>query len=168
MPRVSVWVENEADETLASVILAGQPVTIKNGMCESGAITRIAYALGQRPDLPAALLLGTREAVTPREKDAKRASLHRLVLGGGTMNYFIALAEPRVLDWALSDPRLRRAFEASPQDMRIYLDRAARVAELARSVPFDPSHLLQQSEDYRGLIEFIRKHARASAPSQAV
>jgi hypothetical protein len=68
----------------------------------------------------------------------------------------------------LTDPRLRRAYEASPQDMKLYIDRTARVAELARSLPFDDAELLRQSEDYRDLLAFIRKHTAATAaPSRA-
>src|SRR5262249_26883531 len=76
-PRVIVCVENEADESLAHVLLAGQPVTVENGMTESAALSSAAYELGHWPHQPVALLFGTREARTPREIDAKRASFHR-------------------------------------------------------------------------------------------
>lgn len=65
----------------------------------------------------------------------------------------------------LTDPRLRQAFEASPQDMKIYNDRAFRVAELARTIPFDPSHLLRTNEEYRGLVEWIRSHTAQTQAS---
>jgi hypothetical protein len=155
MPQPIVYVESEADQRLAQILLRSLPATIDNG---SDAVSAATTELFFHPEQPVAVLLGTREA-TPREIESRRGSIHRLIRRSGSDNYFVALAEKRLLDWVLTDPRLRQAFESSPQDMKIYNDRAARVAELARSIPFDPSHLLRQSEDYRGLVEWIHNHA---------
>lgn len=162
MPVVRVYVESLADEKLAHLLLASEPARIVESGTPSGANSGAATALNLRPQEPVALLLGTRTNV-PEEISAKRASNRRLLEWGNFSDkYYIALAEQRLLDWVLTDPKLRQAFDESPPDMKIYADRAARAAELAKQIGFDNTVLLQQSADYRGLLDFIHQHAGAS------
>ena len=168
MRSIPLYVECLADVAIAKILFASEAVEVIDCGTSSGSIARATGSLRNNPDQPIALLFATREALTPRDQDYERALTHRLILRAGTMNYHAAFAEPRPLDWVLTDEKLRRAFEASPQDMKIYIERTRRIAELAKSLPFDDSVLREQSEDYRGLLSFIRKHTASSAQASRV
>ena len=65
----------------------------------------------------------------------------------------------------MTDPRFKREIY-SLDSKALDLDRAARVGELVKKLPFDATELYRSCADYRGLLEFVQKHAPvATAPA---
>lgn len=61
MTRMRVFVESVGDEALASVLLRSLPITIEHGNSDSSALAGAESALVMRPEIPVAVLFGTRE-----------------------------------------------------------------------------------------------------------
>ena len=69
------------------------------------------------------------------------------------------------LAWAMTDPRFKQEIDSLGSEA-LYGDRAARVGELVMKLPFDATELYRSNADFRGLLEFVQKHAPA-APAVA-
>jgi hypothetical protein len=71
-----------------------------------------------------------------------------------------------MVDWAMTDPNYKREIDALDSGT-LYGDRAAFVGELVKKQPFDASELYRSSADFRGLLEFVQKHAPAEPATAA-
>jgi hypothetical protein len=159
---MQVFVESRADQLLAEALLRPYAVEIRNGFTSSGAIADVQVSLLYHPERPVAVLLNA-GTENEREVAEMRSSAGRLLAGCAPEGWYVALAIPRLDAWALTDPRIKHELDSHPAGREIYLDRAARIAQLLKRQPFNATELERTSPDFRGLIDFVRKHAPAAA-----
>jgi hypothetical protein len=156
--KPTVYVENLPEKGIAEVLLRPYAVEIVNRLTSSAALGSAQYSLLTHPDHPVALLVnaGTDNL---RAAAQDRDTIKRLLASCHYENWYVALAVPNLEAWALTDPRIRNGMEPYLKGDYLSADRAARIVELARDVPFDPTELLASTPDFRGLVEFLRAHA---------
>jgi hypothetical protein len=174
MPRsngVRLLVENRPEEKIAEAIFRREVesglVEVDSGLTTSGTIALAELSLLEHPDRPVALVLNTRT-----ENQEKIAELHETVprilsRTAPPDRWQVALAVPRLDAWAWVDPRLRAALEAREVLNKDYSRLADELVKLTRKHPFDVEALAQASPDFRGLLDFIQRHAQAARPSGA-
>jgi hypothetical protein len=160
--RPCLYVESRADKRFAEVLLQPYAVEIIDGMTTSGAIALAQFSLLEYPERPIAVLLDA-PAGDGRESAELRATVKRLLARTAPEGWYVGLAIPRLDAWAMTDPRIKQDFELHAQGKADYFGRAARIGKLTKSQPFDPSVLYRQSEDFRGLIDFLQRYAPAVA-----
>jgi hypothetical protein len=157
-----VIVEGRSGKLVAEALLRPYAVKIVESSTTSGAIALAERCLLEVPERPIAVLLnaGTEDE---REVEEIRGAAKWLLARCALEGWYVAVAIPRLDAWALSDPRIRREFDSLPNGKEIYLDRLARLVELMRRHPFDATELYRTNADFRGLVEFLQRHAPAAA-----
>jgi hypothetical protein len=160
-PPLPLFVETVSEQRFAEAILGSAGVQIISCWTSSGAISRAETRLLTQADAVVAVLVNTRTE-DPIAIDESRQAAHRILgRAGPRENWYVAFAIPNLEAWARTDSRIRQDFETYQQGKSTYFDRAIRAVELTRQKPFDPTELLRQSPDFKGLIEFIYKHTAA-------
>jgi hypothetical protein len=164
-PRPRLIVEYRADQQFAQALFGAYRIPIDGGHTHSGAISHAEVSLLEHPEQPVAVLLnaGTEDPIAIKET---RGAAMRILARAYPENWCVALAIPRLNAWALTDPRIREAFEADEATRKNYYAQAARIGALTKNRPFDDSVLRRDNADYRGLVEFLERHG-AQAPSRA-
>jgi hypothetical protein len=138
-------------------------VEVHGGLTTSGAISRAEASLLTYPERPVAIIINAdREAEPP---EATRLGIKRILARAYPENWCVAVPVPNLVAWAMTDPRIKREIEAL-DPRTYYIHKAARVSELVQEQPFDAGELYRGNADFRGLIEFLQKHAPA-APAAA-
>ena len=59
----------------------------------------------------------------------------------------------------MTDPRISQDLQSHLDGKGLYAERALRIRDLTKVKPFDPTVLCRENADFRGLTEFLRKHA---------
>jgi hypothetical protein len=147
---------------LAEALLRPYAAEITSAGTTSGTIGMAEYSLLEHPERPVAVLIHS-DTENEREVAEIRGAAKRLLAGCAPENWYVAVAVPRLDAWALTDPRLKRAFDAQRDGKAIYVERATRLAELLKRQSFDATELYRTNADFRGLVEFLQKHAPAAA-----
>jgi len=155
-----LFVEHPAMKPLAQALLRPFRVEISSRWTSSGAIGHARYSLLVQPERPVIVLLGT-DTENPREIEESRGSIMRLLARCTREGWYVALAVPRLDSWALTDPWIKQNVESSLNGQTAYSDRLALINKLLRTRPFDPTELLKTCPDYKGLLDFLQKHAPA-------
>ena len=79
----------------------------------------------------------------------------------------IVPAIPRLYAWAMTDPRIKKDLESFIGPKTLYADIAARIIELTRKQPFDPTELFRTNQYYRELVDFLTRYAPEPATATA-
>src|SRR5579884_785003 len=150
-------VENLAEKRFAEALLRPYRLRIDDALTTSGAVALAELSLLEHPEQPVALLLnaGTEE---PERIEELRATVKRILARAAPEGWFVALAIPRLNAWAVTDPRIRRAFEEEEATRSDYFNQAVRIGPLTTRQPFDATALRQANEDFRGLLRFLEIH----------
>jgi hypothetical protein len=155
-----VYVDYQPGEQFAIGLLHGLRVEVIQ--CWADSVSSARASLLTHPEKPVAVFLRSRTE-NPYEVSEMRASTKRLLASVHFENWCVAIAVPGLDAWAMTDPRIKRELEALNDGKATYTERAARFAELTQSQPFDATELLRSNDDYRQLVEFIRKHTLVTA-----
>jgi hypothetical protein len=159
---VLVFVEKEQEVPFVQAFLHPYAIEVHGGFTQSGAISSGEASLLDFPERPVVVLINT-GTEDEREAAVTRLATKRLLARAYPENWCVAVAVPRLEAWAKTDPRIKRELEASFGSNSIYIDRARRMSELVKDQPFDSTELYRRNADFRGLIEFLQKHAPAPA-----
>ncbi len=154
---VLVFIEKSQLIPFIEALLRPHAVEVHGGFTHSGTSSRAEMSLLQHPERPVAVVLDTRTE-NERECAIIRSTTKRLLAASYPENWYAGIAIPNMVAWAMTDPRFKREIDAL-DSKAFYLDRAARVGELVKKQPFDASELLRTNADFRGLLEFVQKHA---------
>ncbi len=162
---VPVYLEYAPEVPFVQALLRPYAVDVRGGFSSSAAISFVKASLIENPEQPVVLLL---DSDTENEKpESTRGTVKRILARAHYENWYVGLAVPNMLAWAATDPRFGQ--EIAPLDgqasyTRHYATQMARVSELLATQPFDASELARTVPDFRGLLEFLQKHAPAPAP----
>ena len=161
--KVKVIVERQPDRQIAEALLAPYAVEIVDGFTMSGAIGTAEYSLLTHPERSVAVLFDS--MTTDKVEIAReiRGPTMRILARAYPLNWYVAIAIPRLDAWAQTDPRIAQGLRPVLERTNLYTEIAARIAELTKSKPFDPTELRKVSADFNGLVEFIQKHTSAPA-----
>jgi hypothetical protein len=158
---VLVCIEKAQLVPFIEALLRPHAVEVRGGFTHSGTSTEAEVSLLQHPERPVAIVVDTRT-----EDELKSASIRlagkRILARAYPENWYVGVAIPRMVAWAMTDPRYKRELDAL-DPKTLYGDRAAQVGELAKKLPFDATELYRTNPDFRGLLEFVQKHAPATA-----
>jgi hypothetical protein len=166
MPSLPVYVEWPADRRFVEVFLRPYGANIVDRWLTSAAISAAEFSLLQHPEQPVAVLFNPEPVgATPRQTDEFRACVKRILARAHYENWCVAVAYPRLDAWARTDPRIRKDFETYKDGKATYSELAERFVELTRVQPFDLTELLRTNADFRGLVEFLQRHAPTEARS---
>jgi hypothetical protein len=163
---VLVFIDSVPGRPIAEALLRPYAVEIVQGYTSSGALSLAQSHLLSHPDGPVVLLVNA-DTENQRELTEMRAAGKRLLAWASLEGWYLAIAVPRLDAWAMTDPRIRRDLETSLDARAIFSERAARIAELTKTQPFDPTQLYRTNADFRGLVEFLQKHAPATVGTSA-
>jgi hypothetical protein len=161
-----VFVESPADKLFVDVLLRPYPVEVVNGRTSSNMIGLAQFSLLEHPERPVAVLVNAEDG-DGLEPNELRGTVKRLLARAAPDGWYVGVAIPRLDAWAMTDPRIKRDFESHFSDETSYADRAARFKQLTRSQPFDATELSRTNRDFRGLIDFIERHAPDSEAAEA-
>jgi hypothetical protein len=153
-----LFVESVAGKPLAEALLQPYRVEIQDGFTHSGTIVSAEFSLLEHPERPAAALINA-DTENPRKVGEIRGAAKRILARAYPENWCVAVAVPALDAWALTDPRIREELASYLESRHLYIDRARHIAEVVKKNGFDATNLLQQSPDFRGLVEFLQKHA---------
>ena len=163
--KVLVFVENISAKRFADAVLRAYPVKIVDAMTLSSAIAQAEQSLEAHPEQPVAVLLNLGKA-DPALLEQWRASTTRLLARNAPQGWCVAYAVPRLDAWAMSDPRIKETFEADEATRTSYWERSLHIGAIVKKKPFDATNLLRENEDFRGLVEFIERHAAVPAATK--
>jgi hypothetical protein len=172
---VRLLAENLPDQRFLEAIFRPQIdqglLKVDSGLTTSGAISIAEFSLLKDPDQPVALVLNTHTSDEEKIADLL-GSVRRILSRTVSSNWHVALAIPRLDQWAMKDPAVKAAFDSSPATSKnhnsLYVDRAVRMADLVRKKPFDRAILARESVQFRALEEFITSHVGASRATNSV
>jgi len=153
-----LFVEHPLEKSLVQTLVWPFAVEIEEALTTSGAISAARYALLMPPERPVIALLGTRTE-NPTEIEEMRGSARRLLAWAALEGWYVALAVPRLDSWALTDPWIKQHMASFLKSETLYADRLARINDLLKTRPFDPTELLRTCPDYKGLMDFLQKHS---------
>jgi hypothetical protein len=156
-PRPLLFVEDQPTKLVAEVLLRPYDFEINAGRTVSGALEMARLTLEKHPERPVIVMFKMRDA-NPVTVEEWRKAAERVLSRGAPNNWLVVPVVPWLDAWALTDPRIKQDFETNGTP-KLYADRAARIVELTRKHPFDPTELLRTNEDFRKLVEFLREHA---------
>jgi hypothetical protein len=156
-----LFVQRPAEKALAEALVRPYAAEISSGGTGSGTIAHARYSLLVQQEHPVIVLLGT-ETENPRQIEESRGSIMRLLARFSLDGWYVALAVPRLDSWAMTDPWIKQHVEASLNGQIAYSDRLALINKLLRTRPFEPTELLKTCPDYKGLLDFLQKHAPAA------
>ncbi len=123
----------------------------------SGALGSAQSSLEAHPEIPVVFLFNMKTE-DPIQTQEWRRSVERQLSRSAPNGWLVVPVTPRLDAWALTDPRIKKDFETNGAP-KLYAERAARIVELTRKHPFDPTELLRTNDDFRKLVEFLRQHA---------
>jgi hypothetical protein len=156
-PRPRLFVENHPTRLIAEVLLHPYDFEIDESWTMSGALGSAQTSLERHPEIPVAFLFNMKNEDPIQVQEWRRAA-ERQLSRSAPNNWLVVPVVPRLDAWALTDPRIKKDFETNGYP-KLYADRAARIVELTRKHPFDPTELLRTNDDFRKLVEFLRQHA---------
>jgi hypothetical protein len=166
MNPLRVYVETNADKLFAEVLLRPYCVEVLSRFYTSAAVIAAETSLLNHPERPVAVVLKPEHpGDTPRQVQEFRECAKRILARAHYENWYVAIADPRLDAWARTDPRIRKDLEAYKDGKATYTELAERFVELTRVQPFDPTELLRTNADFRGLVEFLQRHAPTEARS---
>jgi hypothetical protein len=139
-------------------------IEVCGGFTHSGTISEAEMSLLQHPERPVAVVVDTRTE-NERECADMRLTIKRILARAYPENWYVGVAIPRMVTWAMTDPRFKQEIDALGSKA-LYGDKATRVGELIKKLPFDATELYRTSPDFRGLVEFVQKHSPV-APAKA-
>jgi hypothetical protein len=157
---VLVFIEKAQLVPFVEALLRPCAVEVEGGFTHSGTTSAAELSLFQHPERPVAVVVDTRTE-DARKCAEIRLAVKRILAAAYPENWYVGVAIPRMVAWAMTDPRFRRELDAL-DSKALYNDRAALVGELAKKLPFDTTELYRSSPDFRGLLEFVQKHALAT------
>jgi hypothetical protein len=161
---ILVFIEDSQLVPFVEALLRPHAVEVRGGFTHSGTFGRAEASLLDNPERPVAVVVNTRT-----EDESKAAALRlgvkRILARAYPEGWYAGVAIPNMLAWAMTDTRFKREIDAL-DSKTLYQDKAGRVGELVKKLPFDASELYRTSADFRGLLEFVQKHAPA-APAKA-
>jgi hypothetical protein len=158
---VLVFIEKSQLVPFVEALLHPHAVEVEGGFTHSGTTSAAEMSLLQHPERPVAVVVDTRTE-DERQCASLRLTVKRILARAYPENWYVGVAIPNMVAWAMTDPRFKRELD-SLDSKTLYLDRAARVGELVKKLPFDASELYRTSTDFRGLLEFVQKHAPVAA-----
>jgi hypothetical protein len=169
--RIRLLLETATDQRFLEGLLGEQlkseVIRVEQWNYLSTMIGVAQLSLLERPEWSIALVINT-NSEDPIEIDEEyRGPVSRILAGTATRDYwYAAFAIPRLDAWAMVDPRIRQAFEQDERGHgpRSYHERSLRFAELVREEPFDSEALYRENAEFRGLVDFINRHAPAAQP----
>jgi hypothetical protein len=157
-PRV--YVENLPEKRFAAALLRSYAVEVIDGLTTSGTVALAELSLLEHPERHVAVLLNA-PAGDWKEGERIRATVKRILARAAPEGWYVGVAIPRLVAWAMTDPRIKQDFESYLEGKANYIDRAVRIGELTKNQPFDPTELYRKSEYFRGLVEFLQRHSPA-------
>jgi hypothetical protein len=163
---VLVFIEKAPLIPFVEAILGRHAVEVRGGFTHSGTTSHARASLMYYPERPVAIVVDTG---TESQRDCAeiKMAIKRMLAAAYPENWYVGVAIPNMLAWAMTDPCLKREIDGL-DGKALYLDKAARVGELIKKQPFDTSELYRSSADFRGLLDFVQKHsAAATAPAKA-
>jgi hypothetical protein len=173
MPKiVKVWTDNLPEQRFLEGILRHRPywnsLRIDSGLGGTSVLTIGSSSLLRDPEQPVAMVLNA-ETEKPAELGELRKSIKSYMSFSAADNWHVALAIPKVDDWALADRRIKRAFEETPHLARDRYNRAVAMKKLTEKEPFNVDALRRTNAEFRRLDDFlVRQTQTAEALAPAV
>ncbi len=161
---VLVFIEKAQLVPFMEAILRPHAVEVQGGFTHSGTTSQAQGSLLFNPERPVAVVVDTRTE-NQREYAEIKLAIKRILARAYPENWYVGVAIPRMVAWAMTDPNYKREIDALDSGT-LYGDLAAFVGKLVKKQPFDASELYRGSADFRGLLEFVQKHAPA-VPAKA-
>jgi hypothetical protein len=155
--RPRIYLDKHPSKLIAEVLLRPYDFEIEERMTVSGALGSAESSLLANPERPVVFLFNMKTE-DPIQTQEWRAAAERMLSRDAADGWLVVPVVPRLDAWALTDPRIKKDFETNGYP-KLYADRAARIVELTRKHPFDPTELLRTNDDFRKLVAFLQEHA---------
>ena len=156
-PRPLLFLENHPTRLIAEALLQPYDFESHESWTMSSALGSAQFSLDTHPERPVVFLFNMKTE-DPIQTQEWRRAIERQLSRSAPDGWLAVPIVPQIDAWALTDPRIKQDFETNGRP-RLYADRAARIVELTRQQPFDPTELLRTNDDFRKLVEFLRQHA---------
>jgi hypothetical protein len=163
---VLMFIEKAQLVPFVEALLRPYAVEVEGGFTHSGTISAAEMSLLQHPERPVAVVVDTRTEDT-RKCAEMRLTIKYILAAAYPENWYVGVAIPNMVAWAMTDPCFKQELDALGSEA-LNLDRATLVGELAKKQPFDATELYRSSSDFRGLLEFVQKHAPAATTGAKV
>jgi hypothetical protein len=154
---VLVFIEKAQLVPFVETLLRPHLVEVHGGFTHSGTTGQAQASLFVDPERPVAVVVDTRTE-NERECAEMKLTIKRILASAYPENWYVGIAIPRMVAWAMTDPRFKQEIDAMGSKA-LYGDKAMRVGELIKKLPFDATELQRTSADFRGLVEFVQKHS---------
>ena len=163
---IRVWTDNLPEQRFLEAILRHQSyrnaIVVDSGLGGTSILSIGSSALLRHPEQPVAMVLNA-DTEVPSEVKELRDGIVGYMGYGPRDNWIVALAVPKVDEWALADERIRREFENSQTLRNDRYNQAIAMKKLTEKTPFDVTALRRSCHEFRLLDEFLEQHAESFA-----